>query len=195
MTFYEKNSGKFASLGHGVTEINENNVLPITSGAITKTKIYSIKKGMPSLPGEIKGSIEEDILGDIALNTGRGVYGILYDKNKITNNTKMKIALKNEIKIGKAYIYCTLENDEKKSYEVQVQKISNVLNSNKNMIIKITDEELIEKTGGIIQGMSGSPIVQDGKIIGAVTHVFLNDPLKGYAVFAENMIQDLENIK
>lgn len=191
ITFYEKNSGKFASLGHGVTETSENYILPITSGAITKTKIYSIAKGEIQLPGELKGSITSDIIGDIGLNTEKGIYGYIYNIKSLKKEETIEIQTKSKIKEGKAYIYCTLDDNKKKEYEIEIQKV--ILNStgNKNMIIKITDEKLLEKTGGIIQGMSGSPIVQDGKLVGAVTHVFLNDPTKGYAVFIENMVTDM----
>ena len=194
VTFYEKNSGKFASLGHGVTETEENYILPITSGAITGTKIHSIKKGEIKLPGELKGSITNDVVGDIALNTEKGIYGYIYDISSIKKQNTIEILPKSKIKEGLAYIYCTLDDNEKKSYKIDIQKV--ILNStgNKNMIIKITDNKLLEKTGGIVQGMSGSPIVQDGKLIGAITHVFLNDPTKGYAVFIENMIEDMCNM-
>ena len=195
ITFYEKNTGKFASLGHGVTETNENYILPITTGAITKTKIYSIKKGEVKLPGELKGSITSDIIGDIGLNTEKGIYGYVYDIKSISTKETIEVLPKTKIKEKEAYIYCTLDNNEKKAYKIEIQKV--ILNStgNKNMIIKIVDEELIEKTGGIVQGMSGSPIVQDGKLVGAVTHVFLNDPTKGYGVFIENMIEDMCNME
>lgn len=195
ITFYEKNTGKFASLGHGVTETEENYILPITSGAITKTKIYSIKKGEVKLPGELKGSITSDIIGDIGLNTEKGIYGYMYNISSIKSKEVIEILPKTKIKEKEAYIYCTLDNNEKKAYKIEIQKV--ILNSigNKNMIIKIKDEELLEKTGGIVQGMSGSPIVQDGKLVGAVTHVFLNDPTKGYGVFIENMIEDMYNMK
>lgn len=191
ITFYEKNTGKFASLGHGVTETNENYILPITTGAITKTKIYSITKGQVKLPGELKGSITSDIIGDIGLNTEKGIYGYIYDVESIETKETIEVLPKTKIKEKEAYIYCTLDNNEKKAYKIEIQKV--ILNStgNKNMIIKIVDEELLEKTGGIVQGMSGSPIVQDGKLVGAVTHVFLNDPTKGYGVFIENMIDDM----
>lgn len=191
VTFCEKSTGRFASLGHGVTETDENYILPITSGAITKTKIYSIKKGEIKLPGELKGSITSDIIGDICLNTEKGIYGYIYDISSIKSKETIEILPKTKIKEKESYIYCTLDNNEKKAYKIEIQKV--ILNStgNKNMIIKIVDEELLEKTGGIVQGMSGSPIVQDGKLVGAVTHVFLNDPTKGYGVFIENMIEDM----
>ena len=107
----------------------------------------------------------------------------------------MKIMPKSKIKEGRASIYCTLDDNQVKEYEIEIEKVLLTSSGNKNMIIRVTDEELIEKTGGIIQGMSGSPIVQDGKLVGAVTHVFLNDPTRGYGVFVENMIEDMSSIE
>lgn len=193
ITFYDRKSGKFGALGHAVTETKENYILPITSGGITKTEIYSVKKGAPKVPGELKGTLTNDTIGDIAGNTDKGVYGKVYDVNSITKDS-IKLLTKSKIKEGKASIFCTLDDNEIKEYSIEIEKVLLTSSGNKNMIIKITDENLLEKTGGIIQGMSGSPIVQDGKLVGAVTHVFLNDPTKGYGVFIENMIEDMCNI-
>lgn len=191
ITFYEKNNLYFAGLGHGVTETKENYILPITSGAITFTNIFSLKKGEVQNPGELKGTITQDILGEIITNTQRGIFGKITNKSIIDKKESIKIMKKSDIKEGKASIVCTLDNNEKREYEIVIQKILPNSNTNKNMIIKITDEALLEKTGGIIQGMSGSPIIQDGKLVGAVTHVFLNDPTRGYGVFVESMIEDM----
>lgn len=195
ITFYDKNSKKFASLGHGVTETKENYILPITAGGITKTLVYSIKKGEPKDPGELKGTLTNKLLGDIALNTENGIYGkIVDDEEELIKNESIEILPKSKIQEGKAYIYCTLDDNQIKKYEIEIEKVLLTSTSNKNMIIKVTDEELLNKTGGIVQGMSGSPIVQNGKILGAVTHVFLNDPTRGYGVFIENMIDDMCSI-
>lgn len=196
ITFYDRNSLEFGSLGHGVTETKENYILPITSGGITKTLIYSVKKGQVKDAGELKGSLTNNVLGDIAFNTENGVYGVLTDEGKelIENKESISICPKSKIKEGEAYIYCTLDDNEVKKYKINIEKILLASESNKNMVIKITDETLLDKTGGIIQGMSGSPIVQDGKLVGAVTHVFLNDPTRGYGVFIENMISDMKDI-
>lgn len=193
ITFYDKKSGKFGALGHAVTETKENYILPITSGGITKTEIYSVKKGIAKVPGELKGTLTNDTLGDIAGNTDKGVYGKVYDTSSI-NKESIEVLPKSKIKEGKASIFCTLDDNEIKEYSIEIEKVLLTSSGNKNMIIKITDEKLLEKTGGIIQGMSGSPIVQDGKLVGAVTHVFLNDPTKGYGVFIENMIEDMCSI-
>ena len=147
----------------------------------------------PQNPGEIKGTITNDILGEIYGNTDKGIYGSYF--NEDIKNEEISILTKTKIKEGKASIFVTLEDGIKKEYEIEIEKVLLTSTGNKNMIIKIIDEELLEKTGGIIQGMSGCPIIQDGKLIGAVTHVLLNDPTRGYGVFIENMIYDMENIK
>lgn len=189
VTFYEKNNKYFASLGHAVTETSENYILDITSGAITKTHIYSIKRGSSSSPGEIKGTVSNDIIGEIHGNTDKGIFGIYLDDS--INYREVEIAPSIEISEGKASIFVTLEDNKLEEFEVKIEKVLYSSKGNKNMIIKITDERLIEKTGGIIQGMSGCPILQNGKLIGAVTHVFLNDSTRGYGVFIENMINDM----
>lgn len=195
VTFYELNNKYFAGLGHGITETSENIVLPIQSGAIVKAKITSINKGLPKTPGDLRGTIYKDVYGQIKKNTVNGIYGTLETDELIKNAQEIEVLTKEKIKTGKAQIYCSLTEDGVEAYDILIKNV--ILNStgNKNMIIEVVDEKLIEKTGGIVQGMSGSPIVQDGKLVGAVTHVFLNDPTKGYAVFIENMIKDMETLK
>jgi len=194
ISFYEKNNGYFAALGHGITETRENVVVPITSGAIVKAKIESIKRGYPKEPGDIKGIIYKEVIGEIYKNTVNGIYGVMQDKDNIKAKSTVTVASKYEIKEGEAYIYCTLEDNVVEQYKIKINAVLLDSTGNKNMIIQVTDEQLLSKTGGIVQGMSGSPIVQNGKLVGAVTHVFLNDPTKGYAVFVENMIEDMVKI-
>lgn len=195
ISFYDRNSHFFGALGHGVTETKENYILPIKSGGITSTNIYSIKKGMARDPGELKGTITKKIMGEIYGNTDKGIYGKILDETLIKDKESIEILPKSKIKEGKASIFCTLDDNEVGEYEVVIQKVLLTSTGNKNMIIQVTDKNLLEKTGGIVQGMSGSPIVQDGKLVGAVTHVFLNDPTRGYGVFIENMIEDMSSIK
>ncbi len=194
VTFYEKNSSEFAALGHAITETSLNYILPITSGGITKTQIMSIKKGVSKIPGELKGSISNDTIGQIYINTQNGIFGVVENKEIFENNELIDICPKESIQIGKAYIYVTLDDNKKEKYEIQIEKIFLNSEGNKNMAIKITDKDLLEKTGGIIQGMSGAPIVQNSKLVGAITHVFLDDPTQGYACFIENMIEDMNSI-
>ena len=192
ITFYELTNKYFAALGHGITETSENIVLPIQSGAIVKTKIVSINKGYPQHPGDIRGTIYKDVYGQIRKNTLNGIYGVLENDTMQGNKKRtVEVKYKDEIKTGKAQIYCMLDNNETKAYDIEIKNVLYNSSTNKNMIIEVIDKELLEKTGGIVQGMSGSPIVQDGFLVGAVTHVFLNDPTKGYGVFIENMIEDL----
>lgn len=194
ITFYDLNKNKFAALGHGVTETKENYILPITAGGITNTTIYSIKKGIARVPGELKGSITNNILGQIKGNTDKGIYGEMISSELLKEKQEIEIMSKSKIKEGKAKIISTLDDNVKKEYEIEIEKVLLTSTGNKNMIIKVIDKTLLEKTGGIVQGMSGSPIIQDNKLVGAVTHVFLNDPTRGYGVFIENMIEDMSNI-
>lgn len=195
ITFYDKKTNKFAALGHGVTETKENYILPIETGGITTTNIFSIKKGVVKVPGELKGTITTSIIGEINGNTDKGIYGKILESSILQNKNKIEILPKSQIKEGEASIYCTLDDNVTREYKIEIQKVLLTSTGNKNMIISVTDKELIEKTGGIVQGMSGSPIVQDGKLVGAVTHVFLNDPTRGYGVFVENMIEDMSKIE
>ena len=194
VTFYEANSMRFAALGHGVTETKENYVLPITAGGITKTNIFSVQKGISKIPGELKGSITNKLLGEITGNTDKGVYGKITDKEVFKEKQEIEILNKSKVKEGKASIICTLDDNVAKEYEISIEKVLLTSTGNKNIIIRVTDKRLLEKTGGIIQGMSGSPIIQDSKLVGAITHVFLNDPTMGYGVFVENMIEDMCNV-
>ncbi len=194
ITFYELTNKYFAALGHGITETSKNIVLPIQSGAIVKSKITSINRGYPKEPGDIRGTIYKEVYGQIRKNTINGIYGVLENIDLLSKKQTIKAAYKNEIKQGPAQIYCTLDNNEVTAYNIEITNVLTDSGSNKNMILQVTDKTLLEKTGGIVQGMSGSPIVQDGKLIGAVTHVFLNDPTKGYGVFIENMIDDMTSV-
>ena len=194
VTFYELTTNSFAALGHGITETKNNVILPILSGAIVKAKINSINKAEVKFPGDLRATIYKEVLGQIRKNTVNGLYGELEKSENFTEKKELiEVASKNEIKVGKAYIYCTLNNEVEK-FGIEIDNVLLDSTGNKNMIIKITDENLIKRTGGIVQGMSGSPIVQDGKLVGAVTHVFLNNPQKGYGVFIENMIEDMKSI-
>lgn len=198
MTFYEPSSGMFAALGHGITDIDTSDLINIANGELVTTNIISIVKGQKGAPGEIRGTIENGInIGSIYKNTGYGVYGSIQNKSKLNLNqsNEMEVALRNEIKTGKAQILCELEDGKIEEYEIEIQKLFiNNNEDNKSMVIKVADKRLIEKTGGIIQGMSGAPIIQNGKFVGAVTHVLVNDPTVGYGVFADIMIKQLKEV-
>lgn len=181
--------------GHGITDIDTGNILNISNGEFITTKVLSIIKGQNGNPGKIQGSInEQSEIGTINKNTIFGIYGKIKDitKLKINTNNPIDVATRNEIKLGEAKILCSLDGEETKEYKIQIDKI--YLNNdydNKSMLIKVTDEELIQKTGGIIQGMSGSPVIQNGKFIGAVTNVLINDPTRGYVVFGDLMVKEM----
>lgn len=195
LTFYEPESGMFATLGHGIVDIDTSQIINIANGELVTTNILSITKGEKGTPGEIRGTIENGYtLGNIYKNTGFGVFGSLTNTSPlgINSNEAIDVALRNEIQLGKAEIICQLEDGKKEKYEIEIQKkFVNNNEDNKSMLIKITDDRLLEKTGGIIQGMSGAPIIQNGKFVGAVTHVLVNDPTVGYAVFGDIMIKQL----
>ena len=198
LTFYEPSTGNFGALGHGINDVDTYELIDIANGELVTTNIVDIVKGQNGTPGEIRGTIDNGItVGAIAKNTSFGVYGQISNINRlnIDSSKAMEVANRNEIKTGKAEIICELENGTTKTYEIEIQKIFLENNeNNKSMLIKITDEELIEKTGGIIQGMSGAPIIQNGKFIGAVTHVLVNDCKMGYAVFGDLMIKQMREV-
>ena len=183
------NKDKYAALGHPV--LNENGkIIEISSGELFKAKINDIIMGQKGKAGELRGIILKDFcIGNANNNTNSGIYGKI-DNNFLDNLNLEKIEVDQSVaKIGSAQIVCTIENELPKKYDIEIVKIENENKTNKNLIIKIVDKILIEKTGGIIQGMSGSPIIQDGKLIGAVTHVFINDPTRGFGIFINNMIK------
>lgn len=194
VTFYIEDTQSFAALGHGITDIDTGDIIQTSSGEIDDVNIVSIVKGVKEEPGKIQGAIKkESVIGKIYKNTKYGIFGTIKNKNNININydKKMNVAARQEIQIGEATILSNIDG-EFKEYKIEIQKT--YLNNNydnKSMLIKVTDEELLNKTGGIIQGMSGSPIIQNGKFCGAVTHVFVNDPSTGYAVFADKMVQEL----
>lgn len=183
--------GYFASLGHAVCDIDTKKVLPISQGECTNVNITGFVKGNSGVTGELCGFLENESNGNVYYNGELGVYG---EFDNAPQGESYYIADKAEITLGEASVFTTLENGIMAEYKVEIVNIDMSSSDNKNLIIKIKDYNLIEKTGGIIQGMSGSPIVQNGKIIGAVTHVFLNDPTGGYGIFAETMLENLEYI-
>ncbi len=196
-TYYNPSNGKIATLGHGIVDVDTDSLITVESGSITNARISKLKKGIEGEPGEIKGSlIEDEVIGSININTQFGIYGNVYYTSllDLNNTEEMEVALIEEIKKGPAKIILALEDGIRKEYDIEIKKIyKNNTEDNKSMLIEITDGELIEKTGGIIQGMSGAPIVQNGKFVGAITHVLINNPRQGYALFGETMIKQMNN--
>ncbi len=186
MTFYDAGTGMFASLGHGVCDVDTGEILPLSNGDIVSAHISGCYKGKSGKAGELCGVFNPEIKGELLCNCETGVYG---KADKISVKKPMPVATKSEVKIGKAHIISTVDKNGPEYYEIEITKVTDNSSQNKNMVIKVTDSKLIEKTGGIVQGMSGSPIIQDNMLVGAVTHVFVSDPSQGYAIFAETMLE------
>ncbi|WP_026475884.1 SpoIVB peptidase [Alkaliphilus transvaalensis] len=194
LTFYHKDSKKFGALGHGIADVDTGELMSIKDGEIMNSKVISIQPGKKGRPGEIRG-IFNDVnspIGRLEKNTVHGVYGEMirdFPNNKF--NVPMEIAYQHEIKEGPAYILTTLDDNQINKYDIEILRVINQSKADsKSMIIRITDPRLLEKTGGIVQGMSGSPIIQDERVVGAVTHVLVNDPTRGYGIFIEWMLQE-----
>lgn len=196
VTFYNEQTESFAALGHPITDVDTGDIINTSSGEIDNVNIVSIIKGEKQEPGKVQGTLKANsLIGSVYKNTKYGIFGVVKDKNNLNleYDKKMKVACRQEIQLGEASILSDL-NGECKEYKIEIKKVFYNNNyDNKSMLIKVTDEELIETTGGIIQGMSGSPIIQNGKFIGAVTHVMVNDPSVGYGVFADLMIEEIYN--
>lgn len=189
ITYIDANQ-QFAALGHGITDADTGILMDISHGMVYQSNILSIIKGSQGMPGEIVGTIDyqkKNRVGTITDNSDCGIFGtvdsdyLAYDSEKA-----VPVAHPEEVTGGNVQILCTM-NGKTESYEAAIQKIDMKNSDHKNFVLQITDERLLEKTNGILQGMSGSPILQDGKLVGAVTHVFVNEPTKGYGIFAENM--------
>ena len=193
LTFYSPSNNVLCGLGHGICDNDTGDLLKLNSGEIVTAEILSIEKGQVGSPGKLTGKLNYKTLGDINLNCEIGVYSLLKGNLKFEKLTE--IALKQEVKDGKAEILCTIDNNPPQVYSCNIKvRNSNYHSKTQNMLITVTDKRLIEATGGIVQGMSGSPILQNGKLIGAITHVFLDDPTGGYAIFAENMLETAQSV-
>lgn len=193
LTYVKQSDFRFGAVGHPIVDTSLGENFEVDSGNIYRCKLLGIKKGEKNNPGEIRSSINlsDDAIGYADTNCKYGVYGNILNKGIIDAERTATLGGRLGVKLGDAKIYCSIDNEGVKAYDIKIIK-ANKQNSadDKSMIIKVTDKELLEKTGGIIQGMSGSPIVQNGKIIGAVTHVFLNDPTRGYGVYIDWMVDN-----
>lgn len=189
LTYYDPTTSAFASLGHAICDADTGEIMPVRKGSIMECDILSVTKGKSGSPGELCGSFGSSSLGSISKNSELGIYGKLDRCDKTQFSEAVGVATRFQIKEGNAQILCDIDGNGVKAYNAEIIKVSKSVEiSNKGIIIKITDSALLEKTGGIVQGMSGAPIIQNNLLVGAVTHVFINDPTKGYGIFAENMI-------
>ncbi len=198
LTYYDKRNMTYGGLGHSVCDADTGALLPLAHGETVPVCINNVVKGVNGRPGELCGSfMSASASGDILINTDCGVFG---HTNSVPDGERLPMAFKQEIEIGSAVILTTVNGMTPECFGIVIEKVDyNSGTAVKNMVIRIDDERLLQKTGGIVQGMSGSPIIQNGKLVGAVTHVFVNDISRGYAVFAENMYKisaglDSENI-
>ena len=192
VSFIVPESGVFAGLGHGICDSENGTLIPTRRGAVIDVTISGIEKGVSGAPGEIKGFFNKEKLGSMIKNTDCGIFGVFTNIPKNPLSPPLPIGLKGDLLEGEAVIYCTLDDGGIKSYNVEISDINRNASGGKCFNVKITDPRLIEKTGGIIQGMSGSPIIQNGKLVGAVTHVMVGDPTMGYGIFIENMLNAAE---
>lgn len=187
MTYYDPKTLSFGALGHGICDSN-GGLINISGGNALEAEITSIRRGEKGAPGELIGVFSEgnNKIGEIDKNTDEGIFGKL-NRDKVESDKAISVADRDEVHEGDASVMCNVEGDEICEYSVSIIKINDDEKSPKGMIVKVTDPRLIEKTGGIVQGMSGSPLIQDGKFVGAITHVFVNNPTRGYAVFIDKM--------
>jgi stage IV sporulation protein B len=190
LTYIDPDSLTYGALGHSISDSDTGVTFDVLKGSIEECSVSEIVKSEKGSPGELKGvfKTEGNVIGSIEKNTDCGIFGIITSG---AEGEKMKIALKGDVKVGSAYLRTSLGESEAKDYEIKIRRVSpNAKNPSKGMIIEVTDETLLQKTGGIVQGMSGSPILRNGKIVGAVTHVLVNNPSMGYAIFAESMMEE-----
>ena len=195
---YITNTGDFGALGHGISDTDTKELLGAENGRIYVANIWGITKGRAGSPGSLCGSIDYEesmILGAIEENCNIGIYGNLSEYKQVSEIVEQyglkpaEICARKDVKLGQAYIRCSVD-DQIKDYEIEITELKKNVEGNKGIVLKVVDEELLEITGGIVQGMSGSPILQNGKIIGAVTHVFVRDSKLGYGIFIEEMLED-----
>ena len=188
---YVTKTGEFGTLGHGITDVDTGTLLNLHGGELFQTQIVDIMKGEKGNPGELQGYINmiaKNTIGKIEKNTEQGVFGEMKQERVSAYSGKAyEVGRKQEIEAGKAYLYANLEG-RARMYEIEIEDIKINARDNKSMEIRVTDKKLLKLTGGIVQGMSGSPIIQNDKIVGAVTHVFVDDPTRGYGIFIEEML-------
>ena len=190
VTFIMPETGAFAGLGHGICDASTGALIPMRRGSVSDVTISSVVRGTAGNPGEIKGYFNPGKIGALLGNSTCGVWGVFSEVPELACDP-MPIALREEIEEGEATVFCTLDSNKMGRYSVQISNINRDAGGSKCFTVTVTDPALLAASGGIVQGMSGSPIIQNGKIIGAVTHVLINDPARGYGIFVENMLANM----
>ena len=187
ITYLDPETGEFGALGHAVCECDSGTQLPLEDGSLMPAAVVSVNKGQRGEPGELLGSFQPEVsMGRITKNTAYGIFGTMSTKS--VTGQAIPVAERDEIEVGEAEILTCVSGSKPKRYTIRIERIVGRDEDGKSMAIRVTDEQLLSKTGGIVQGMSGSPIIQNGKLVGAVTHVLVNDPTRGYGIFIENML-------
>ena len=191
VTFYDPKTAVFGALGHGVNDVDTAQLMTLQSGSVMYSSVTDVKKGQSGAPGELHGSFDlKQDMGQLYANTRAGIFGTLEDEQILGDIKPMEIARRSQIKVGPATILSNVAGEEVKEYQVEIMHLyPSTEGEMRNLMLKVTDPELLEQTGGIVQGMSGSPILQNGRLVGAVTHVLVNDPTRGYGIFIENMLE------
>ena len=188
LTYYDPQSGKYGGLGHGINDTDSGVLMPLGCGSIFKSVITDVKRGCAGEPGELCGSFDPmDQKGEILSNTGCGIFGIF--KGETPSAKAIPIAHADEIELGEAVILCNTTGCEVEEFKVEITRVYKGDNSGRSLMLCVRDERLLERTGGIVQGMSGSPIIQNGRLVGAVTHVLISNPSKGFGISIDNMLE------
>jgi len=192
LTFYDPATGVFGGLGHPVCDVDTGREMTLASGEMVPARIFGVEKGQSGAPGELNGCFEPGSLGELTRNGQDGVYGVLTAYP--LGAQSLPVARRQQVQEGAAEIWTTVDGVQAEKYTVQIEQVRySGLSATRNLVVRVTDPRLLEKTGGIVQGMSGSPIVQNGKLVGAVTHVLVDDPTRGYGIFAETMLETAAN--
>lgn len=193
MTFYDPATGAFGGLGHAVSDVDTGEELPLSTGEVVPARIFGIVKGTAGTPGELKGCFDPGTLGRLRKNSENGVYGMLtvYPMGAVS----LPVAQRRQVQEGAAQVLTTLDGTRPRYYDVMIEQVRySGIHATRNMVVRVTDPDLLALTGGIVQGMSGSPIIQNGRLVGAVTHVLVDDPTRGYGIFAENMLETAQSL-
>lgn len=190
LTFYDPETGIFGALGHSVNDLESGGIIPLRTGSVTRSVVTEVVQGKAGLPGQLHGTFNSSsILGTLSINSASGIFGNMTASDITAENKALPVAKDSEIKTGPAVIMSNVSGTDVKEYDIEITRIYTGAEAiGRSVMISITDEELLEQTGGIVQGMSGSPIIQNGKLIGAVTHVLINDPTRGYGISIANML-------
>jgi len=191
VTFFVPGSAAFAGLGHGICDADTGELMPMRRGNVTGVTISGVHRGVAGTPGELRGYFATGKCGTLLGNTACGVYGLYTAIPEGVPTDTCPVGTRHDIHEGEATVLCTLSSNERKSYSIAISAIDRDAKGSKCFTVRVTDPKLLEETGGIVQGMSGSPIIQDGKLVGAITHVLINNPAVGYGIFVENMLAQM----